>query len=91
MISMPFLTNGHPSEVIRLSLLLLALNFIYFMRARTEERHLSLDPTYAAYADYIEQRGIFKAIGTRFPLLKFKKGHLFNTTLNGIPAWQTKW
>ena len=90
MISMPFLTNGHPSEVIRLSLLLLALNFIYFMRARTEERHLSLDPTYSAYADYIEQHGVFKSIGTRFPVLKFKKGQLFNTTLNGIPTWKTQ-
>ncbi|MDA9941701.1 isoprenylcysteine carboxyl methyltransferase [Luminiphilus sp.] len=90
MISMPFLTNGHPSEVIRLSLLLLALNFIYFMRARTEERHLSLDPTYATYAHYIERHGIFRAVGTRFPVLKFKEGQLFNTSLNGIPAWQTK-
>ena len=87
---MPFLTNGHPSEVIRLSLLLLTLNFIYFMRARTEERHLSLDPTYATYAHYIERHGIFRAVGTRFPVLKFKEGQLFNTALNGIPAWQTK-
>ena len=89
MISMPFLTTGHFSEVIRLSGLLLLLNFIYFMRARTEERHLSLDPNYQRYATYIENKGAFRYLGRILPVLKFKQGQLFNTKLTGIPEWET--
>lgn len=86
---MPFLTTGHFSEVIRLSGLLLLLNFIYLMRARTEERHLSLDPTYKSYAAYIENKGAFRYLGRILPVLKFKQGQLFNTKLTGIPKWET--
>ena len=45
------------------SVLLLMLNGIYAMRAWTEERHLSRDPTYVAYARWIEQHGVFRSIG----------------------------
>lgn len=88
MISMPFLTTGHISEVFRLSALLLLLNFIYFMRARTEERHLSLDPSYQRYAVYIEKRGLFRFLGTAMPVMKFKPGQLFNTKLSSVPEWR---
>ncbi|WP_255875988.1 isoprenylcysteine carboxylmethyltransferase family protein [Microbulbifer elongatus] len=77
MISMPFMVSASGSEALRQSLLLLMVNFIYFMRARTEERHLAWDPTYVAYARYIGERGIFAFIGRRFPLLRFGNGRLF--------------
>lgn len=54
------------------------VNFIYFMRARTEERHLCWDADYVAYARYIEKRGLFAFIGRWLPLLRFRSGHLFN-------------
>ncbi|WP_179405649.1 isoprenylcysteine carboxylmethyltransferase family protein [Burkholderia guangdongensis] len=38
---------------------LVAVNLIYFLRAKTEERHLMRDPDYRAYAAWIEQHGVF--------------------------------
>ena len=84
MISMPFMVSSTADEALRHSLLLLLVNFVYFMRARTEERHLSWDPDYVAYARYIEQRGLFAFVGRWLPLLRFKPGRLFNDS--GEPA-----
>ncbi|MFV8784390.1 isoprenylcysteine carboxylmethyltransferase family protein [Microbulbifer sp. SA54] len=78
MISMPFMVSASGSEALRHSVLLLLVNFVYFMRARTEERHLSWDPDYVAYARYIEARGLFAFVGRWVPVLKFRPGHLFN-------------
>ncbi len=36
---------------------LVLVNAIYFWRARTEERHLSQDPTYRAYAEWMAEQG----------------------------------
>ncbi|HEY8569829.1 isoprenylcysteine carboxylmethyltransferase family protein [Microbulbifer sp.] len=77
MISMPFMVSVSVPEALRHSLLLLLVNFIYFMRARTEERHLSWDPTYVAYANYIGERGLFAFVGRWFPVLRFGNGRLF--------------
>ncbi len=78
LISLPFLSTVGPQEAIKHSLLLLLVNFVYFMRARTEERHLSWDPDYIAYAEYIEQKGIFSWIGKQLPIIKFKANRLLN-------------
>jgi len=78
LIFMPFLVAPEFDDKIRLSLLLLLQNGIYFLRARTEEKHLSADPDYVLYAQYIEQHGIFSWVGKRLPILKFKQGLLFN-------------
>ncbi len=77
-ISMPFLSTVSPSEAIKHSLLLLMVNFVYFLRARTEERHLSWDNDYVAYANYIEQNGLFSWVGRKIPLLKFKQNRILN-------------
>ncbi|WP_158587084.1 isoprenylcysteine carboxylmethyltransferase family protein [Motilimonas pumila] len=78
LIFMPFLVAPEFDDKIRLSLLLLLQNLVYFMRARTEEKHLSQDPDYVAYAQFIEQKGCFAWVGSALPILKFKPGHLFN-------------
>jgi len=78
MISMPFMVSASASEALRHSLLLLLVNFVYFMRARTEERHLSWDADYVAYARYIEVHGIFAFVGKWFPVVCFSPGCLFN-------------
>lgn len=77
MISMPFMINGSPEVTIRHCAMLLILNFIYLMRARTEERHLSFDPVYCEYAAYIEKHGIFACAGKIIPALRFQQGRLF--------------
>ena len=78
LISMPFMISSTADESLRHCLLLLLLNAIYLLRARTEERHLSQDPDYCAYARYIEEHGLLRQIGRWLPLLRFKPGQLFN-------------
>lgn len=41
---------------------LAGVNLLYFMRAKTEERHLMRDPDYQAYAAWIAQHGLFAKI-----------------------------
>jgi len=70
MISVPFLATGGSFEAIKKCSLLLLLNFIYFMRAKTEERHLSNDPDYQQYALWMEEHGIFSKL-SRISIFKF--------------------
>lgn len=58
MSAMPFLTSNGWEFAVKGCLLLGAVNAIYLIRARTEERHLSHDPAYVAYARWIETHGI---------------------------------
>jgi hypothetical protein len=60
MISVPFLGALPWWAKLQHCLLLLALNGIYFLRAKTEERHLSLDPVYVEYARWIDGNGILR-------------------------------
>jgi hypothetical protein len=60
LVSIPFAVDAEWHERLRLCLLMLGVNFIYFLRAKTEERHLSVDPTYVAYAKWIDEHGIFR-------------------------------
>ena len=60
MISIPFISQGSPSEAVRHCLLLLGLNVIYCLRAKTEEHHLNRDPVYREYSRYIHEHGIFR-------------------------------
>lgn len=59
MISIPFVIVESVDEAVRHSLLLLILNGIYYLRAKTEERHLSRDPEYVKYVVWIENNGLF--------------------------------
>ena len=78
LISIPFISSVGYSEALRRSLLLLGVNIIYFMRARTEERHLSKDPVYIQYAQAMNELSIFAWLGQLFPILQFKPHRLFN-------------
>jgi isoprenylcysteine carboxyl methyltransferase (ICMT) family protein YpbQ len=78
MISIPFMCNGGPGEALRLSLLLLCINIIYLLRARTEERHLSRDPAYVEYATIMNNRSIFAWMGKLLPVFQYRPYKLFN-------------
>ena len=71
LVSVPFLLNTWPVAV-KGSLLLLGLNIIYYLRARTEERHLSRYPEYVAYALEMNERSIFRWCAKLLPFLKYK-------------------
>jgi hypothetical protein len=45
---------------------------VYYIRARTEERHLSWDPTYVAYAEWIDRHGVLRHLGKLFPFLRYR-------------------
>jgi hypothetical protein len=72
MVSIPFIPHNGWEEALRHSLLLGCVNTIYFLRARTEERHLSRDPTYVAYALWMNDHGILRFLGRMIPFFKYK-------------------
>lgn len=56
--SMPFLVaGGSVAEAARNCALMAAVTAVYYWRARTEERHLGLDPAYREYAAWMERHG----------------------------------
>lgn len=67
----PFLPGASLSQTIRNCLVLCGVNFLYLVRARTEEMHLSEDPTYVAYACWINERGILRWAGRIVPFLRY--------------------
>ena len=68
---MPFMAAS-PLMAVKLSLLLLLNNVIYYLRARTEERHLSHYPEYVAYALEMNEKSIFRWVAKLMPFLKYK-------------------
>jgi protein-S-isoprenylcysteine O-methyltransferase Ste14 len=71
--STPWVVGGGTFwEAVRRCVLLGCVNFIYFMRARTEERHLSGDPTYVAYAQWMNEHGVLAFLGRWLPALRYQ-------------------
>ncbi|MEA3009598.1 MAG: hypothetical protein QOJ91_1290 [Sphingomonadales bacterium] len=50
-----FATTGNMTDMIRNSFIMAVVAGIYYWRARTEERHLSADPAYREYAEWMER------------------------------------
>lgn len=74
LIHMPFLSATGPMEALRTCLLLGAINLIYFLRARMEEKHLSADPDYVAYATRMDRQGLFRPLSLLLPGLRYAPG-----------------
>jgi protein-S-isoprenylcysteine O-methyltransferase Ste14 len=70
LISVPFVSEHGWSAALRNCLLLGLLNIVYYARARTEERHLSRDPTYVAYALWIDQHGLLARLARALPFTR---------------------
>ena len=58
-VSMPFLSALSATEALRASMALLLLNGVYYLRAKTEERHLSSDPDYVAYVNWMASHSLY--------------------------------
>jgi Isoprenylcysteine carboxyl methyltransferase (ICMT) family len=78
LIAMPFMPSGDIAQRVRCCLLLGLLNGVYYLRAKTEERHLTLDPVYEQYAHWIEQHGVLRWLNG-IPLL------------GSIARWRPRW
>ena len=63
---MPFLvTTDNIVDAVRNTALLAAVSGVYYWRAKTEEWHLSDDPVYRAYADWMARHGPVTRLMTR--------------------------
>ena len=67
LIYIPFVPRLSAAEAIQHCLLLVGVNIIYLLRAKTEERHLAVDPDYRAYSRFIREHGLFRFLA-RIPL-----------------------
>lgn len=74
MINVPFLIREGVNDWDRLKYcsMLLLVNLIYFIRAKTEENHLSRDPVYVEYAVKMNEKSMFSWVGFLFPCLRYK-------------------
>lgn len=59
LISVPFLVTDNLQTTITHCIMLLGVNGIYYMRAKSEERMLMDDPVYRQYAEWIAEHGLF--------------------------------
>lgn len=59
----PFLAVGGLMDVAHQFALFFLLCFIYYLRARTEENHLSRFPEYVEYAQWVDKHGLFRFMG----------------------------
>lgn len=72
MISIPFISHISDLDAVKSCIMLLMVNGIYFLRAKTEERHLSKDPVYVQYATAINEKGIFRFLFRKVPFLRYR-------------------
>ncbi|MBR5130317.1 MAG: hypothetical protein IKV03_03745 [Alphaproteobacteria bacterium] len=71
LITMPFMLETI-DLAIKCSLLLFCVNIIYYLRAKTEERHLSHYSEYREYALLMNDKSIFRFITRFFPFLEYR-------------------
>lgn len=69
LISVPFVVEVGVMDSLRRCALLLMLNGVYYLRAKTEERHLSADPVYVQYSRWIDRHGLLQFLN-RVPVLR---------------------
>jgi hypothetical protein len=83
LIAMPFMV-GEGWEPVRNCLLLCCVSIVYYIRARTEENHLSNYPEYVEYAQWIEAHGLFRWVGKWIPYLRYSEER---AKASGSIAW----
>ncbi|RKE37799.1 isoprenylcysteine carboxyl methyltransferase (ICMT) family protein [Paraburkholderia sp. BL23I1N1] len=66
MVSVPFVEPLGWRIALTHCVALATVNLVYFLRAKTEERHLMNDPDYRAYAEWIARNGLFARITRAF-------------------------
>jgi protein-S-isoprenylcysteine O-methyltransferase Ste14 len=72
LISVPFISDQNWGMALRNCAVLGLLNLVYFARARTEERHLSADSRYVAYALWINEHGLLRRFAHALPWLRYR-------------------
>lgn len=62
LIAIPFLSNGGVATGVRDCIALSLVNGVYYLRAKTEERHMLRDPDYVAYWTWMETNSLYAKI-----------------------------
>jgi len=70
MIGLPFMADLPTGAIVQNCLMLLGINLIYLLRAKTEERLLGSDPVYVEYARWIDAHGMFRFL-RNMPVVRF--------------------
>lgn len=70
--ALPMISVTGRAEAIRNVVRLILVNLLYYMRAKTEERHLAWDLTYCKYAQWIDKKGWLKILNKYFTWVMFK-------------------
>lgn len=87
LVSIPFISGDTWYDSFRMSALLFGVCTIYFLRARTEENHLSNYPEYVEYANWMREHGIFRMVGRLIPYFDFDETRASRT---GSIIWSRK-
>ena len=56
--TIPFLTTGSMVDAARATILMAVVSGVYYWRAKTEERHLGMDPAYRDYSEWMARNGL---------------------------------
>lgn len=72
MIFIPFVRGTTMYDAVRDCTWLAGLSLVYWLRARTEERHLSRDPDYVRYALWMNDHSVLAPLGRWFPFLAYR-------------------
>lgn len=73
LVFVPFLSLAGPMGAAWSLLLFAGLCFIYYIRARTEENHLSIHEDYVRYAELMNGRSVFAPLARWLPFLRYSK------------------
>lgn len=73
LVSLPFLSTQGAGVAAIHTLSMTVITAVYYLRAKTEENHLSNYPEYVAYAYWINEHGLFAFLGRVFPALKYSE------------------
>jgi protein-S-isoprenylcysteine O-methyltransferase Ste14 len=80
LVSVPFVPFHGWAEALRSCLALGCVNVVYLLRAKTEERHLSRDPVYVAYALWMNEHGLLRFLQC-VPILRYSAPSTSERTL----------
>ncbi|MFT4625852.1 MAG: hypothetical protein ACI8PZ_004523 [Myxococcota bacterium] len=72
MLFVPFVVQESGFEALRDCTWMVGICAVYWLRARTEEEHLSEDPAYVQYALWMNDHGLFAPLGRLFPVLRYR-------------------
>jgi len=87
LVGVPFVPYFGVWGAINSTILLGLIGVVYYMRARTEENHLSNYPEYVAYAKWVDEHGIFRKIAKVIPYLRYSEERAIRA---GSIIWQKK-